>query len=115
MDKTKNLLKIIRMYAEKHTDGHYSLFSFTGNYKGCFGTIYPEVLGFNAFLQWLPSYPTFKQLLKGMIKNPQRHQYNEEILKKAITKYEEEMMQENKESDEKIFEEIHKELNGESV
>lgn len=63
----EKLLKEVKRIAVEKFDGHYSIFSFTTNYKGCFGT--PEETNYEN----MKGYKTLESLLKNMIKNVKKH------------------------------------------
>jgi hypothetical protein len=62
------LMREVMLIAEAEYDGHFSIFGFTTNYKGCFGTIslhshddgYAEVM-------YLPAFNTIEDLLQWLI------------------------------------------------
>lgn len=61
-------LRAIEKYAREHHDGHFSIFSFTTNIRGCYGTpvdLYDESFGS------CPVHSSILNLLNDMARNPQ--------------------------------------------
>ena len=58
-------------------DKHYTILSFSSNYKGCFGIIDEDYTGRRAFINWLPAHKTLEELLYFMCEYPEKYTYNE--------------------------------------
>ena len=65
MDK---LIEKVEKIAKERFDGHYSIFSFTTNYKGCFGTI-----EYGEDYMLMEDHDTLESLLEAMIANPDEY------------------------------------------
>lgn len=72
----EELLELVKKYADEHFDGHYSIYSFTTNYKVIFGTI-NETRGV-----WkVEGFPTLKEaLIYSLVEKPDGYtlEYNHE-------------------------------------
>lgn len=65
------LVSVVEEIAKCRFDGHFSLFSFTTNYKGCFGT--PQRLdgyGDDDEIEGLPAHASLEELLYYMVERP---------------------------------------------
>ncbi|WP_018461127.1 hypothetical protein [Thermus oshimai] len=78
MNPIADKLRLVRRRAEAIADGHFTLFSFTTGYKGCYGTLAPiDDLAYRV-IQALPGFPTLEELLDWMLTAPEReaHSYH---------------------------------------
>ncbi len=66
------LVQAVEEIAKDRFDGHYSLFSFTTNYKGCFGTPHDWNVMREA-LDRLPVHDTLEELLFFMAEAPEKY------------------------------------------
>jgi len=63
------LLVLVDKITRDNYDGHYNIFSFTTNYRGCYRT--PYNYDFLENLENLKSYNSLYDLLFNMVKNPE--------------------------------------------
>lgn len=73
-----DLIRQIENIAKNDHDGHFAIFGFTTNYKGCYGT--PNISWFDGEddLDILKPFKTLQGVMESMVKNPQKHVLNEE-------------------------------------
>ncbi len=67
-------MQAVRDYAREHHDGHYSLFSFTTNFRGCYDT--PEEMWDERFLV-LPEHASLADLVHAMATTPKLYELKE--------------------------------------
>lgn len=55
----------VQIYARKNYDGHFTLMSFTGNWRACYGTIESRHA-----INYMISGTTAEEALKNLLNNP---------------------------------------------
>ena len=68
----RRTLKCIRDIAHEISDGHYSIFAFTSEYRGLYNT-YSECFDFRNWIGISPPFPTIEKLHTNMIEHWQQH------------------------------------------
>ena len=76
------LLELVEDLANENHDGHYTIYSFTTNYRGCFGTVL-EIDD----TEKLEAFPTLRALLVDMLVEEKsiNDTYIDEICREAIS------------------------------
>lgn len=71
----KILLDAVKEIADKNYGGHFSIYHFSTNVKGCFGTIEDHgdsKRSIREFLADMPAFNSLDELFVAMIQNPEK-------------------------------------------
>ena len=76
----KQKIKKVKRIADKKYDGHFTIYSFTNHYKGCFGTIMDggENNTVRDQINKMPKFFSLSNLLNYLIQNETKNEYDNE-------------------------------------